>query len=60
MIGIAHHTGWSEHFILWELPLARGMQYQHAIAYANGAKVMQSEEGAEDEMEAIRRTLTNG
>jgi hypothetical protein len=40
VIGLAMHTGWGEDFILYDLPLARGLQYQHAILYANGAKTV--------------------
>jgi hypothetical protein len=28
---LASETGWSEHFILWELPLARLFQYRHVL-----------------------------
>lgn len=30
MAALARNTAWSEHYILWELPLARALQYQHA------------------------------
>jgi len=32
---LARETGWSEHFILWELPLPRAMQYYHAALRAS-------------------------
>ena len=36
MYGIARDTGWPEEFILWQLPLARGLQYYHcALQSAN-------------------------
>jgi len=28
---LAAQTGWSEHFILWELPLERLLSYEHAF-----------------------------
>lgn len=31
---LAKETGWSEHFILWELPLHRLHQYYHAALRA--------------------------
>jgi len=34
---LASQTGWSEDFIVWELPFDRAVQYQHAALYANGA-----------------------
>jgi hypothetical protein len=34
-MGIARETGWSERYILEELPYARGVQYMHAILRAN-------------------------
>ena len=32
---LARETGWPEHFIFWELPLARLMQYQHCALRAH-------------------------
>ena len=32
---LARETGWSEHFIFWELPLARLLQYQHCALRAH-------------------------
>jgi hypothetical protein len=36
VITLASQTGWSEEFILDELPLSRGFQYQHCIWRMNG------------------------
>ncbi|NBW10685.1 MAG: hypothetical protein EBR82_21935 [Caulobacteraceae bacterium] len=36
VITLASQTGWTEDFILNELPLARGFQYQHCIWRMNG------------------------
>jgi hypothetical protein len=38
VITLASQTGWSEEFILNELPLSRGFQYQHCIWIMNGIK----------------------
>ena len=35
MFALAKETGWAEHFILWELPLSRLLQYQHCSLRAN-------------------------
>ena len=50
VIGLAMNTGWGEDFILWELPMSRGVQYQHAALYANGAKVVPTGEALEKEL----------
>ena len=31
---LAKETGWSEEFILWELPLSRALQYYHCALQA--------------------------
>jgi hypothetical protein len=49
VIGLANATGWSEHFILWELPLARGLQYQHAAICLNGGKTIPTKSAAAKE-----------
>ncbi|NDC18699.1 MAG: hypothetical protein EBZ87_00305 [Microbacteriaceae bacterium] len=36
VITLASQTGWTESFILNDLPLARGFQYQHCIWRMNG------------------------
>ena len=34
---MAEKTGWSEHFLLWELPLVRLLAYEHcALATSEG------------------------
>ena len=35
---IAAKSGWSEEFIRWDLPLARGMAYYHAARLLDGEK----------------------
>jgi hypothetical protein len=32
---LARETGWSERFLLWELPLERLLQYQHCALRAH-------------------------
>jgi hypothetical protein len=34
---LAAKTGWSEHFIRWDLPLSRAHAYLHTIALIDGA-----------------------
>lgn len=36
MIRLARLTGWSERFILWELPLERALAYRHAFYWQEG------------------------
>jgi len=33
---LAKTTGWPERFLLWELPLTRALQYQHAALRSEG------------------------
>ena len=49
VITLASKTGWSEDYILG-LPLARGHQYIHAIARANGAATIATDAGLEQEL----------
>ncbi len=37
MFTLAEKTGWSEQFILWELPLHRAIAYQHCALWQSGA-----------------------
>lgn len=50
MIGLANSTGWEEDFILWSLPLSRGLQYQHTIICMSGAKTIPSDERIQAEL----------
>jgi hypothetical protein len=34
---LAKETGWSEFFILWQLPMSRALQYYHAALWGNGS-----------------------
>jgi hypothetical protein len=34
---LASNYGFTEHFILWELPYTRALKYLHAALWANGA-----------------------
>lgn len=36
VVVIASKTGWTEHFIRWELPLTRGYAYFHAARVLEG------------------------
>jgi hypothetical protein len=57
VIGLAMNTGWTEEFILWELPLSTGLQYQHAALYANGAKTVPSGETMKRQLADIEASL---
>jgi hypothetical protein len=37
-LDLAKETGWSEKFILEELPITRGWQYRHAILRSHGVQ----------------------
>jgi hypothetical protein len=52
-MGLANTTGWSEDFLLWQLPLSRGLQYQHAILVMNGAETYPNDAGFEQEFEEL-------
>lgn len=36
VLTLARETGWTEQFILYDLPLSRALQYRHAILRAAG------------------------
>lgn len=58
VITLASHTGWAEEFILWELPLARGLQYQHACLCAEGVRTVPTRAALMSEMEEAMQSLT--
>lgn len=43
---LAEKTGWTEHFLLWELPLSRALQYYHCALRASGAWTVPASQGA--------------
>ena len=53
IIGLAYNTGWSEQFILWDMPLARGLQYQHAALCIAGAETVHTAESLERELDEV-------
>lgn len=54
---LAKETGWPEHFILWELPLARALAYQHAALRAHGVWTVKPSPPAEHALTAILTAL---
>jgi hypothetical protein len=54
---LARETGWPEHFILWELPLARALAYQHAALRAHGVWTVKASPPAETDLAAILTAL---
>ena len=57
MFSLAKETGWSEHFILWELPLARALAYQHAALRAHGVWTVPPKEAPAQELERLLTLL---
>jgi hypothetical protein len=54
---LARETGWPEYFILWELPLARALAYQHAALRAHGVWTVKASPPAETDLAAILTAL---
>ena len=54
---LARETSWPEHFILWELPLARALAYQHAALRAHGVWTVKPNPPAETDLAAILTAL---
>lgn len=44
---IAKYTSWTEEFILWELPLARGNAYCHAMMRMENVNTQKPEDKTE-------------
>jgi hypothetical protein len=59
VFSLAKDTGWSESFILWELPLVRALEYQHAILWGNGAWTVRAEERLEDQIALLQKLAAN-
>jgi len=59
VFSLAKDTGWSESFILWELPLVRALEYQHAILWGNGAWTVPAEERLEDQIALLQKLTAN-
>lgn len=59
VIGLANATGWTERFILWDLPLARGLQYQHAAICYNGGKTYPTTASMKAELIDVATQLEN-
>jgi hypothetical protein len=43
-VTLARETGWSETFILDEIPMSRALRYWHAAIWINGAKTTKNRE----------------
>jgi hypothetical protein len=56
---LAKETGWSEQFILWELPMSRALQYYHAALWTNGAWTIAPRESAAAELERLFSAFDN-
>lgn len=54
---LARETGWSEHYILWELPLHRALAYQHAALRSHGVWTVTPSAPTEHDLAAILTQL---
>jgi hypothetical protein len=50
---LAKETGWSEQFLLWELPMSRALQYYHAALWSNGQWTIEPRESVASELEKL-------
>jgi len=50
VLALADKTGWSERFLIWELPLVRALEYYHAALWANGVWTVRNERTAAEEL----------
>ncbi|MBE2180218.1 MAG: hypothetical protein IAE97_07075 [Chthoniobacterales bacterium] len=53
MFTLAEKTGWSEEFILWELPLWRALAYQHCAMWEAGAWTIKPAPPPEQQLDAL-------
>ena len=60
-MSIAAKTGWTEHFILWDLPLSRGYAYMHTIAIMDGCDTQwpYQAEATADWIRSVRQWATS-
>lgn len=54
---LARETGWSESYILWELPLHRALAYQHAALRSHGVWTVTPSAPADHDLAAILTQL---
>jgi hypothetical protein len=50
---LAEKTGWSEEFILWQLPLHRALAYQHCAMWQSGAWTVEPQPSPTVQIHAI-------
>jgi hypothetical protein len=50
VLTLADKTGWPERFIIWELPLARALEYYHAALWAAGVWTVRNERSPAEEL----------
>jgi hypothetical protein len=58
MFALASQTGWPEHYLLWELPLARALQYWHSWLYSNGVWTVPRGKPVAREFEELQQLVT--
>lgn len=57
VIMLARETGWSEQFILFELPLSRALQYRHAIKRDEGFWTVSPSAAPAEQLSRLRSLL---
>ena len=53
MFTLAKETGWSESYILWELPLHRALAYQHCALWQAGAWTVRPQPAPEEQLRLL-------
>jgi len=57
---IAGLTGWTLEFILWELPLAAGLQFQHCALVQKGIVTVATDESLLAMFDDLSKEITDG
>lgn len=47
---LAEKTGWTEQFLVWDLPLVRALEYYHAALWGNGVWTVRHERTAAQQL----------
>ena len=48
VLALAEKTGWPERYLIWELPMARALEYYHAALWNVGAWTVRHEKTAQE------------
>jgi hypothetical protein len=55
VLALAEKTGWTERYLIWELPMARALEYYHAALWNVGAWTVRHEKTAQ---QAVKELLS--